>query len=416
MQKRVVLFILAAGVLALSSAEAREGFGFTKKSVTMNRTTPPALNMAARRVKVAATSDRKKESDDAATLKRYTEEVLLAGAGTLAAGDKAETTVKLAVDRLDSHETWETKESTEYRKTGTKQEWNSKKNRYETKDVYDNVPVTKNVKVMKASLSGTFDILDKNGKVIDSGDLHEDFSVKYDEGKNSATPASVEDDLMHRAARTVGARLVPTKDRVFVIVPKGSFEAFIPMAESNSWDRYLAAVQSVPENRNQSQEAFRQYALGVAKEGLAYSIDDARRAAGLLQESVNHYQSAIELNPGEKIFSEEYNSFLSSRIGAPMARAKASLTAYQSWTAGEHKSAAAPRPAAAGAKSSGPMTNQTLIDMARAGLTDENLMLAIDDADDASFDASPNALITLAKGGVSRTVIAHMQKRTKKGR
>ncbi|HEY3054411.1 MAG TPA: hypothetical protein VGK31_00620, partial [Thermoanaerobaculia bacterium] len=252
--RKLALLLLGVAICA-SSASGREGFGFSKKSITMNRTKAPALNTPARRVKVTAGSDRSKETDDAATLKRYTEEVLLAGAGTLATTDKPEITVKLGVDRLDSHETWETKQETEYRKVGTKQEWNSKKNRYETKDVWDNVPVTKNVKVLKASLTGTYDILDKSGKVIDSGDLKDEFSRKYDEGKNSETPSKVEDDLLHRAATTVGARLVPTHDRVFVIVPKGSFEAFIPLADSNTWDRYLAAVQAVPENRNQSQEA-----------------------------------------------------------------------------------------------------------------------------------------------------------------
>ncbi|HEV8659895.1 MAG TPA: hypothetical protein VGS96_14910 [Thermoanaerobaculia bacterium] len=413
---RKTAFLLAIAIGVFTTAEGREGFGFSKKSITMNRTKAPALNTPARRVKVTAASDRSKEADDAATLKRYTEEVLLAGAGTLATTDKPEITIKLAVDRLDSHETWETKEETEYRKVGTKQEWNSKKNRYETKDVWDYVPVTKNVKVLKASLTGTYDILDKNGKVIDSGDLKDEFSKKYDEGKDSATPAKVEDDLMHRAATTVGARLVPTHDRVFVIVPKGSFEAYIPLAESNSWDRYLAAVQAVPENRNQSQEAYRQYALAVAKEGIAYSTDDAHRATELLREAVNHYQTAIQSNPGEKIFSEEYNSILSSRIGAPMARAQGSLAGYEAWTTGKHTGGG--QPPSAVRTGEAPvvhrMTNQTLIDMAKAGLTDENLMLAIDDADDVAFDTSPNALITLAKGGVSKSVIAHMQKRAKK--
>src|SRR6266516_1536558 len=131
------LAILLTGVaLFASSAFGREGFGFSKKSITMNRTKPPALNTPARRVKVVATSDRSKESEDAATLKRYTEEVILGGAGTLATSEKAETTIKLTVDRLDSHETWEEKTDYEYRKTGTKREWNSKKNKYETKDVY----------------------------------------------------------------------------------------------------------------------------------------------------------------------------------------------------------------------------------------------------------------------------------------
>ena len=409
--RKLALFLTGVALFA-ASAYAREGFGFSKKSVTMNRTKPPGLNTPARRVKVVATSDRSKESEDAATLKRFAEEVILGGAGTLATSDKPETTIKLAIDRLDSHETWEEKTEYQYRKTGTKQEWNSKKNKYETKDVYDNVPVQKNVKVLKASLIGTFDILDKNGKVIDSGDLKEEFSKKYDEGKNSETPSKVEDDLMHRAAAVVGARLVPTKDRVFVIVPKGSFEAYIPLADSNSWDRYVAAVEAVPENRNRSQEAYRQYALAVAKEGLAYSTDDPRRATDLLRESVNHYRRAIQDNPGEKIFSEEYNSILSSRIGAPLARATASLTGYEAWTAGKHTGSAPVQTTQK--KSSGPMNNQTLLAMAQAGLTEENLVLAIDDADEVAFDTTPNALITLAKGGVSKNVIAHMQRRAKK--
>jgi hypothetical protein len=410
--RKLVIFLVAAGVFVAAGAEAREGFGFSKKSITMNRTKAPGLPTSARRIKVAASSERSKESDDAVTLKRYTEEVLLGGAATLASNDKPEVTVKIALDRLNSHETWEEKTEYRYEKVGTKQEWNSKKNRDETKDVYDNVPYQKNVKVVKGSLNGIYDILDKSGKVIDSGELKEEFSSKYDEGKNSAMPSKVEDELLHRAALNVGARLVPTHDRVFVLVPKGSFEAFIPLAETNTWDRYLAAVQSVPENRNQSQEAYRQYALGVAKEGLAYSTEDPRRANELLHEAVKHYQNAVQFNPDEKIFTEEYNSILSSRHGVALTRAQTSLTGYEAWTAGKHTGGAITLTASK--KSVGPMTNQALMDMAKAGLTDENLMLAINDAEEVSFDTSPSALISLAKSGVSKDVIAHMQKRMKK--
>lgn len=412
---RKLIFAVAGVALLASTAQAREGFGFSKKSVTMNRTKAPALNTPARRVKVTATSDRQKETDDAATLKRYTEEMILAGAGTLAANDKPEIAIKMTVDRLNAHESWETKTDYEYQKTGTKQEWNSSKKKYETKDVYGNVPVTKNVKVMKASLAGTYDVLDKSGKVIDSGELKEDFSRKYDEGRDAETPSKVEDNLLHKAATTVASRLVPTKDRVFVIVPKGSFEAYIPLAESNQWDRYLAAVKAVPENRNASQEAYHQYALGVANEGLAYATDDPKQATELLREAVNRYQRAIQDNPGEKIFAEEYNSMLSSRIPAPLPRATQSLQAYEAWTTGTHTGGS--MTASSGStpsKKSGPMNNQTLVSMAQAGLTDENLMLAIDNADDIAFDTTPEGLISLAKGGVSKNVIAHMQKRVAK--
>ena len=411
--RKLVYLLLGAALLA-PSAFGREGFGLSKKSVTMNRTRPPAINTAARRVSLDASSDRTKEADDAATLKRYTEEMILEGAGTLASNDKPETTIKLSIDRLDAHESWEEYTDYEYRKTGTKQEWNNNKKKYETKDVYDNVPVQKNRKVLKASLTGAYDIVDRGGKVIDSGDLQEEFSKTYDEGRNSATPSQVEDELMKKSAKKIAARIVPTKDRVFVIVPKGSYEAYIPLAESNNWDRYLAAVQAVPENRNASQEAYRQYALGVAKEGLAYATDDPRQATDLLRESKQHFERAIAQNPGEKIFSDTYNSMLSSRIGAPLPRVSESLAAYESWTTGKHTGSSSAAPQQTARKTSGPMNNQTLLAMAQAGLTDENLILAIDDADEVAFDTTPNALISLAKGGVSRSVIAHMQKRAKK--
>jgi hypothetical protein len=60
------------------------------------------------------------------------------------------------------------------------------------------------------------------------------------------------------------------------------------------------------------------------------------------------------------------------------------------------------------------MGNQTVIDLARAGLSDENIILAIDGAERTAFDVSPNALITLSKSGVSKAVIAHMQKKARR--
>ena len=52
--------------------------------------------------------------------------------------------------------------------------------------------------------------------------------------------------------------------------------------------------------------------------------------------------------------------------------------------------------------------------MSKAGLTEENLILAIDEAHDAEFDTTPTALIALSKAGVSKNVIAHMQKKKKR--
>jgi hypothetical protein len=226
------------------------------------------------------------------------------------------------------------------------------------------------------------------------------------------------DDLLKQGATSVAARLVPTQDRVSVIMPRGSFESFIPFAESNSWDRYLSSVEAVKENRNPKQEAFRQYALGVAKEGLAYStsIEDRTRALDLLREAVAHYETAMRSNPGEEIFSKAYSSLFSvGSFDAPLNRANSSLIAFEAWSGAT--GGAKNRTMVSSAKSTKTkdvLTNSMLIEMSKAGLTEENLILAIDAAETVDFDTTPPALIDLAKAGVSRNVIASMQKKQAK--
>ena len=412
--RKLALLLAAAGVFFAPSADAREGFGFTKKAVSMNRTNPPLLDVGARRVKVTATSDRTSEKDDAATLKRYIEEFVLNGAGTVAPEkDKGDVRISVDIDRLDSNESWETRRESRTEKTGTKQEWNEKKKKYETKDVYGTVYYDVQVKVVNGSLSGTWELADKSGKELDGGSISETFRQKYDDGKNSPAPSKVEDDLLKRTAKTIASRIVPTQDSVQVLVPKGSFEDLIPLAEMNAWDRYLAGVERIPPKKDPRQEAYRQYAIAVGKEGLAYSTTEPKEALELLRESLSLYESAVKNNPREEIFAKAYSSMFSTgQSSAPLTRASASVAAFEKW-AGGAPAAPARRTSTTQVASSARevMTNQTLIEMAKAGLADENLMLAIDSASETQFDTTPNALIALAKGGVSKSVIAHMQKK-----
>jgi hypothetical protein len=414
MSRTSSLVAVAAALSLAVSVEAREGFGFTKKAVVMTRKKPPALNVGARRVKISVASERTQDRDDSSTLRRYTEELILAGAGTLAPEkDRGEINVKLTIDRLESHETSQQKTETRYEKIGEKQVWNDKKKKYESKDVYGNVPYQVEITTVTGDLSGAYDITDRAGKLVDSGSLSQQFNERYEGGKQTPTPARVEDDLMKRAAVAVASRLVPTTDSVSLLVPKGSFEALIPLAETNVWDRYRAGVEAVPPNRDARAEAYRQYALGVAKEGQAYASDDRDETIALLREAVKHYETAMTSNPGEKIFREAYSSILSSgKAGAPLPRATASLASFEAWASPGGTSVASKRPAVAPAKvASNALSNATLIEMSKAGLAEENLILAIDEAQEIDFDTSPNALISLSKAGVSKGVIAHMQKK-----
>ena len=158
--------------------------------------------------------------------------------------------------------------------------------------------------------------------------------------------------------------------------------------------------------RDAGSEAYRQYALAVAKEGLAYATADVPRARQLIRESAEHYRAAIRSNPEEKLFSEEHNSIFSS-AGAPLPRAESSLHAYEGWIPAATKPSPAPAKVARGKR----LRNQSVIDMKKAGLSDANIKLAIDSADSVSFDTSAEGLIALSKAGVSNDVILYMQKK-----
>ncbi|MDP9192990.1 MAG: hypothetical protein M3P06_14920 [Acidobacteriota bacterium] len=417
MSKSLIALLIAAVVAV--PALGREGFGFAKKAVELARTIPPSTNAGARRVKVTVTSDRSDARDDAQTLNRYISEAILAGAGSLADSGKPEVMIDVSLDRVESHESYDTETEYVRQQTGTKRKWNEKKQKYEDEAIYSSVPVQKSYKVLTASVSGAYDVGTKNSDVA-SGSIDQQFREKYSDGESSRAPSDVEDELMRKAARAIVAHLVPTNDSVNVLLPRSTFEKFIPLAESGQWDRYLAAVEGVPANRNLKDEAYRQYALAVAKEALAYTNDDRKEALAMLRGAVAHYQQAIDMNGSEELFRKGYVSLLAANsIGVPLSRINDSVGRYEKWTSGgptrvtSREPEPEPEPAPAPARKNG-MRNQTVIDLANAGLSDENIKLAIDGAESTAFDVTPNALIALAKGGVSKNVIAHMQKKARK--
>src|SRR6185503_3707198 len=201
---------------------AREGFGFAKKAVSLARTIPPSTNAGARRVKVTVTSDRSDARDDAQTMSRYISEAILAGAGSLADSGKPEVTIDVSLDRVDSHESYDTETEYVRQQTGTKRKWNEKKQKYEDEPIYSQVPVQKSYKVLTASVTGAYDIGTKSSDVA-TGTIDQAFREKYGDGESSRAPSDVEDELMRNAARAIVAHLVPTNDRVSVLLPRSTF-------------------------------------------------------------------------------------------------------------------------------------------------------------------------------------------------
>ena len=59
---------------------------------------------------------------------------------------------------------------------------------------------------INANLTGTWDLADKTGKILDNGNITETFREKYSEGKGSPAPSAVEDDLLERAAKKIAIK------------------------------------------------------------------------------------------------------------------------------------------------------------------------------------------------------------------
>jgi hypothetical protein len=398
MKKYAVLFLASLAWPAVLSA--REGFGFTKKAAEMNVTSPPAINVSGTRASVKVRSDRSRVGSNAGDMERSIIDLINRAGTALRVASPADIRIDVDLDRLDVDH-----------RTGSKTEYRSERRCCDKKgkEYYRSVPHTVYYTTVDARLDGRYKITDARGKVLDDGDLAESSLHDYEE--NAPSTSESEATLVGWAARRVASRVVPMQSRVTVLVPKGSFENFIPLAESNAWDRYLAAVEAVAPMRDPGSEAYRQYALAVAKEGLAYATADVSRARQLIREAAEHYRTAIRSNPEEKLFSEEHNSIFSS-AGAPLPRAESSVHAYEAWIpAGTTPASKKPSPAPAKVARGKRLRNQSVIDMRKAGLSDANIKVAIDAADSVSFDTSPEALIALSKAGVSNDVILYMQKK-----
>ncbi|MEO8035338.1 MAG: hypothetical protein ABI837_12960 [Acidobacteriota bacterium] len=398
--KRIAMAVSFSLFIAVPS-HAGEGFGFAKKAANMVVRHPPAINVTATRFKVIATSQRSRVEAAAQTLRKYVEDALVGG--HMAVDDTPELTVSIDLDQLQTDVNTESKVEYESEKT---KDANGK-----TK--YVDKPKTKYYTTANSKLEGTFKITGRQGSVIDSGDVDD----SYHHTSEYWTPdeRKIEDDLLRQASRKIASRIVPTTERVTVLMPKGSFESAIPLAEGNSWDRYLAAVQAVPAKTDPRSDAFREYALGVGKEGLAHATDDKGQALSLLSEAREHYQNAVRNNPGEKLFSERYNSLFNS-AEAPVKRVEAAIAAYDVWV---HATLVKETPTpvasttnkAAHVKPGKVMRNQSLIDMKKAGLDDDNVIMAIESAASTDFDVSSDGLISLSKAGVSNEVIKAIQRK-----
>lgn len=235
-------------------------------------------------------------------------------------------------------------------------------------------------------------------------------AIKGKHEASEAIPGSDEDviqDLVRQVVGQIASRIVNTDQSMQVMLAKGKLEKAAKFGESGLWPRMLEATEAVPPFPKKADEAYRAYNIGVAYEAMGYAAEDEKQALKLFEKAAIQYGKAIDDKPDEKYFRE------------PQRRIEQALVVLKTLSE-RHPPATAAPPAAAQtavaqseAKSGDALTNDQIIQLAKGGMNEENLIANIKEAKTVSFDLSVAGQMSLMQNGVGNNVISAMRQKTK---
>lgn len=428
--------LLAAGVLALALApalpgrvSADEGFGTLKKTrVSLVRKKPPRVYIEGAEIAVRVT-DRVSGRGQTASLElqKLIESRLLNADTRLRASASPETVVDLTIVKNQSGERAERRKV-----TGLDLQRASLDDLDEDKLVVDDPEV--DGKVLTYELSVAYKVVDlRSGATLDSNTYTSEYNEWFQEGRDRPTASSLELERIEELSEMIAERLAPSVEEIIVLVPRGRLKDLGLLAEGGLWSRYLEAVERLPPAKAPKDESYRQYALGLAHEALAYQTVDPETSLRYLHQAALHYSDAITANPAEEDFilvrdgflaGESKQAWLEKAKGVvrrpetlpPLQRIQVAVADYAGLAQFQSQIAEIRRigskggaGAASAAEGSEALDNAAVIEMVRAGLPENIILQAIDSAEARAFDTSPRGLIELSKAGVSAPIIERLQ-------
>jgi hypothetical protein len=427
MENKPVCIPLAAGVIALllaSSAFAGEGFGtFRKRTASLERTTPPVVRIDGTKIAVTAkaqTADRSGLADSLASL--LESKLLNADPRLSSASNNPDTLIEATI--VDSQGSEHSENRVENRIVENGVDGKGRKQ-------YRNAQFNVSYKVIKYHLGVAYKVQDvRSHKNLYANTLSLNLGGDYREGVGAPEISTLQSQGIETIAHDIAQRLTPSTEQIGVLLPRGSLDDIANLAEAKLWNKYLEALESMPQKAKAEDESYRQYALGLSHEALGYSAENPETALKYLQQASIHYNNALAANPKEKYFSLPYDrlnfSFLpgvkttTETFAAPPERVRTALIRYQRTKEFQTDSG----PGAAGGSKSLSSTNTavavdnaSVIDMVKAGLGDEVILTSLTSAERTDFDVSPHGLIELSQAKVSKKVIQQIQvlsKRQKK--
>ncbi len=416
-------------LLGVAELASKEGFGMKKATVQLDRVRPADVYIAGTRVDVRADSS---HAGDPLQKQLVTllESELLGNDSRLILDERGpDTVVEVALVDNDYSEGWETRTVKKSVPAGK-----------DSKGRQQYVLVDKRIKfkVLSHVFAVTYKVTDKrSASVLAAETISRQWSEDFEEGRGAPNRAELERRSIDSTVAEIARGLTPTRESIGVLLPGGSLKELRNLARGGLWNPYLEALEAQPPRSKPKEESYREYSLGVAYEALGYLAEEAAISIRYLEESTAHYQRAIQFNPGEKLFSVGFkgNGLVAMAKGlmsldaerkqamAPIDRARSALEQFQrviefsDADAASANAVASTRPLGGrlsgakglGSKAEPALTNAAVIEMSRAGLSDEIILSAIKSADQVALDTSPMGLVELARAEVSSGIIEGIQ-------
>jgi hypothetical protein len=411
-------------VAGTSSAWAGEGWGMSKKSVTLNRSMPAQVKLAGTRIQVRVSALKKSNAGVAERMQTELESELLGNDASLTLDGKSPTTavdvIVLRSEYSDSAETRQEARGNQKKGSNNPLKVDVEQTAVSYKTVRQTFTVSLKARDVRAN------------KMLVADNITKNYKESIEEGNAVPDPGTVEDTNMTDVVQEITRILTPTKETITVMLPRGRLDDAVPYGLAGMWNKYLDVMLRLPVLTNPVEESYHQYALGVAYEALAYSADDLDAALKYLEKAATYYNNAAEANPKETNFilsSKPSSLFARAQstagklipvlsqhkekkqpvlLQAPLGRVEAAQAQYQKLKdlrGGSRGSTDKPTSKA----SADAVTNESIVDMLRAGIPEDVIIATIDGAPQRNLDVTPKGLIQLSEAKASPDLLRHVR-------
>ncbi|PYQ53171.1 MAG: hypothetical protein DMF78_09685 [Acidobacteria bacterium] len=298
---------LALWTLALALPAAAK-FGMSKTKVTLRRTRPPEIPLLGETVSVDVASRARGVSDrHLDVIRRRVQEAVTADKSLrIVEAKSADNVVRVDVDDLEARINENVTYEERYVKIGERQEWDDKKKKMVTKDVYGNRREPVRVRTARGRVGARVAVETPAGqRTADAGTSYErEFKGDVRVPEEAASESQLENSLVDEAARRAAAAVSFSPDPVeAMLAVDGELKDGNRLAQAGLWKEAMASWSA--RTFKGDKEASRLHNVGVAHEALAYAmpIDSAEHRAEL-EQAADAYKKALALDPGEKYFAE----------------------------------------------------------------------------------------------------------------